>query len=267
MDGRVAVVTGSARGIGKGIAARFAEEGARVLLVDIRADDLEAALEDMSAEHCAMLAIDLTDRAAPERVRAAANEAFGKIDILVNNAGVGIGGQIEDFSDEQWDRTIAINLTAPFRLSRSIVPQMADAGYGRVINISSMNAQIGMRQDTAYAATKAGLEALTRSISVDYGPRGVTANTIAPGTIETPLNSDILSTWGDESALKQIVLINKPVPGNGAVEDIAAAATYLASEESRYVSAQCLAVDGGLCGTRFVPDPKGETPRRYVEHD
>lgn len=265
--GRVAIVTGGGRGIGEGIARRLATEGARVLIVDMRSDELARVGAQTWARECVTLEVDLTSEDGPGKVYEKAMSLSGKIDVLVNNAGIGISGSIEDFSDEEWNRAIAVNLTAPFRLCRRIVPHMAAAGYGRVVNISSMNASMGMRGDAAYSASKAGLEALTRSIAADYGPLGITANTIAPGTIETPLNTQILSTWGDDSALKQIVITNKPVRGNGSVEDIAAGVAYLASEEAKYVSAQCLAIDGGLTGTRFVPDPNTGPTARFVEQE
>jgi NAD(P)-dependent dehydrogenase (short-subunit alcohol dehydrogenase family) len=212
----------------------------------------------------ATLALDLRASDAPARILSAVNDAFGKVDILVNNAGVGISGTLEEFTDEQWDRTLAINLTAPFRIARQLVPTMAKRGYGRVINISSMNGSIGMRGDTAYAASKAGLEALTRSIAVDYGRFGVTANAIAPGTIVTPLNRDILGSLDPKSAMVQIVVTNKPIPGDGEVDDIATAVAFLASEEAKFISGQVLAVDGGLTETRFVPDPAGQVSGRYL---
>lgn len=145
-QGRNVIVTGAARGIGLGIAQRLAAEGANLMLVDRLGDDLSVAtamLEGSGSYHT--LVADLTDSDATERVTVAALDAFGAIDVLVNNAGVAISGTIEDFSDSQWDRTIAINLSAPFKLARRIVPLMAERGYGRVVNISSMNGTIGMR--------------------------------------------------------------------------------------------------------------------------
>ena len=267
LSGRGAIVTGAARGIGLGIARRLSAEGARVLAVDVLADTLEEARENApeTERPAALLAIDLLAPGAADTVLTSARSALGgDIDILVNNAGVGISGTIEEFSDEQWDRTIAINLTVPFRLARAIVPVMAARGYGRVLNISSMNGQIGMRGDACYSASKAGIEALTRSIAADYGRAGVTANAIAPGTIVTPLNRDILGSLDDRAPMMRIVVHNKPVPGNGEVADIAAAAVFLVSEEAKFVSAQCLAVDGGLCGTRYVPEDPGVAASRYL---
>jgi NAD(P)-dependent dehydrogenase (short-subunit alcohol dehydrogenase family) len=144
-----------------------------------------------------------------------------------------------------------VNLTAAYRLSKRFVPDMAARGFGRVLNISSMNGLIGMRKDAGYSASKSALHALTRSIAVDYGRTGVTANAIAPGPIVTPLNSEILRN--ERSWFTETVVENKPIPGLGDVSDVAAAAAFLASDEARFISGQVLAVDGGLSATRYVP--------------
>jgi NAD(P)-dependent dehydrogenase (short-subunit alcohol dehydrogenase family) len=266
LAGRTAVVTGAARGIGLGIARRLAEQGASVVMTDVLQDPLDEAAADLRREGRSIktISIDLTTTGAGQQILDAAVSISGKVDILVNNAGIGISGTLEEFTDEQWDHTIAVNLTAPFRLARAIVPAMAARGWGRVINISSMNASMGMRGDTAYAASKAGLEALTREIAADYGASGVTANTIAPGTIETPLNRDILESQDPDSPMMRIVVHNKPILGNGRPDDIAAAVAFLASEEARFISGQLLFVDGGLVNTRFVPDGPNTKPFRYL---
>lgn len=263
LEGRTAVITGAARGIGFGIAQRFASEGASLLLVDLLEDKLAEATAAIG-ENAKLLALDVTGRDAPDQVVRAAQSEFGKIDILVNNAGVAISGTIEEFDDAQWDRTLNVNLTAPFRLARAIVPEMAKNGYGRVVNISSMNGSIGMRGDTAYAVTKAGLEALTRAIAVDYGRFGITSNAVAPGSIVTPTNRDILGSLDPRTPMMKIVVFNKPVPGNGEVADIAAIVAYLASDEAKFVTGQVFAVDGGVTTTRFVPEEQGAEAERYL---
>jgi NAD(P)-dependent dehydrogenase (short-subunit alcohol dehydrogenase family) len=266
LAGRAAVVTGAARGLGLGIAKRLAHSGAALLLIDM----LEAELASASAELrtygglVEALSLDITAADAPARIRAAAESTFGAADILVNNAGMAISGTIEEFTDEQWDRTLAVNLTAPFRLVRELVPVMAARGFGRVLNISSWTALAGIRQDACYGATKAGLIALTRSIAVDYGSFGVTANAIAPGTIETPLSADILRNADPDSAFMQIVLYNKPISGPGQIDDIASAAAFLVSDEAKHITGQVIAIDGGLTATRFVPDAEGRIERRYL---
>ncbi|AMK19976.1 MULTISPECIES: SDR family NAD(P)-dependent oxidoreductase [Sphingobium] len=265
LEGRCAIVTGAARGLGLGIAQRLRAEGARLLLLDILADELAQTCEALGGGDLAIpLVIDLTAPDAPDTLLAAVAEKLGQADILVNNAGIGISGTIEQFDDAQWSRTIAINLTAPFRLTRALVPGMAERGHGRIINISSMNGSIGARADTAYAVTKAGLEALTRSVAADYGRFGVTCNAVAPGSITTPLNRDILASLHPRDPLLRIAVLNKPITGNGDMEDIGAAVAYLASDDAKFVSAQVLAVDGGLSGTRYVPDDEGVEQARYL---
>jgi NAD(P)-dependent dehydrogenase (short-subunit alcohol dehydrogenase family) len=248
--GRTAVITGAARGIGAGIARRFAAEGANLILVDRLDDELRqtaASLQEFAVQ-VEMISGDICAVDMQAQIAARAAQRFGHADILVNNAGIGVTGTIEDFSVEEWQRVIAVNLTAGFQLARALVPLMAAARHGRVINISSMNGLIGMRTDSAYAVTKAGLHALTRSIAVDYGRHGVTANAIAPGPIATPLNAEILSR--EDTWFTRTVVANKPIAGLGHVDDIAAAAAFFASDEGRFISGQVLAVDGG----RYVAD-------------
>lgn len=265
LEGRCAVVTGAARGIGLGIATRLKAEGATLLMVDSLADDLARSAEALNDDGTVRtLALDLTTAEAPLAILEAVESGMGQADILVNNAGIAISGTLEQFDDAQWNRTIAVNLTAPFRIARTLVPLMAARGYGRVINISSMNGSIGARADTAYAVTKAGLEALTRSIAADYGRFGVTCNAVAPGSITTPLNRDILESLHPRDPLLRIAVLNKPIAGNGEVADIAAAVAYLASDDAKFVSAQVIQVDGGLSGTRYVPDDEGVEQARYT---
>ncbi|MGD9712388.1 MAG: SDR family NAD(P)-dependent oxidoreductase [Thermomicrobiales bacterium] len=267
LKGRVAVITGAARGIGRGIVDRFVEEGASVLLVDVLADALKQTASEFSryAPRVSTLAVDLLARDAPNLIREAAESIFGSIDILVNNAGIGIIGRVQDFADEEWDRTLGVNLTAPFRLCREIVPGMAERGFGRVINISSFAATAGERDDSAYAVSKAGLEALTRSVAVDYGSSGVTCNAIAPGFIMTPLSKAVFETIDKHEPVYVVTAVNKPVRVPGQPEDIAAAAAYLASDDARYVTGHTLAVDGGAGTVRYVPGIEGKAPTRFGE--
>jgi NAD(P)-dependent dehydrogenase (short-subunit alcohol dehydrogenase family) len=251
---RVAVITGAARGLGYGIAERFAAEGASLVLVDLLGDLLEQAATTLrkSGARVESLVADITAEDTPAQIVSRTKSSFGSIDVLVNNAGVGVSGSIEQFTHEEWDRTISVNLSAAFRISRAVIPKMVERSYGRIINISSICGLQAMRQDSAYAVTKIGLIALTRSIAVDYGRYGITSNAIAPGTIETPLSTQILKAapkWASRTYAQ-----SHPIPGLGRMSDIAAAAAFFASDDARFVTGQVLAVDGGWSATRFVPD-------------
>jgi NAD(P)-dependent dehydrogenase (short-subunit alcohol dehydrogenase family) len=254
LDNRVAIVTGAAQGLGEGIAERFGVEGASMVLVDTREAQLKSVAERLQARgtKVAIVVADVTHEKTPSSIVAEALRSFGRIDILVNNAGVAVSGTIEQFNEEQWNRTVAINLTAPFRIARAVIPGMVERGYGRIINISSICGLRGMRQDCAYAVTKSGIIALTRSIAVDYGRMGITSNAIAPGTIETPTSVAVLKAaprWAARTYAE-----SHPVSGLGRREDIAAAAAFLASSDARFVTGQVLAVDGGWSATHYVPD-------------
>jgi NAD(P)-dependent dehydrogenase (short-subunit alcohol dehydrogenase family) len=253
------VVTGGARGIGLGICHRFAAEGADLLLVDRLKDELAAASGTLrqSGARVETLHADVTEKSTPNQILEQAVATHGKVDILVNCAGLGGGATLEQVTDYWWDLAINTNLAAAFRISRAIVPHMAQRSYGRVINISSMCGTIGMREDCAYAIAKAGTDALSRSIAADYGVHGITANSIAPGTIETPRTLAGNMLGGPKSWFLDTIVGNKPVPGVGRVEDIAAAAAFLASEDARFISGHVIYVDGGLTFTRFVPNNDG----------
>lgn len=254
LTGKTAVITGAAQGIGLGIAQRFADEGARLLLVDVREEGLLAASDQLRGSGASIenLVGDISEPEVANLIAKHGEEVMGGVNILINNAGIGAAGTVEEFDQEKWDRVIAVNLTAAYRITRHLLPAMVAQAYGRIINISSMNGIIGMRRDSAYAASKSGLHALTRSVAVDYGRRGITCNAIAPGPIETPLNTSILKD--QKSWFLRTVVDNKPIAGLGHVDDIAATAAFLASDEARFITGQIIAVDGGLSATRFVPN-------------
>lgn len=267
LDGKVAVVTGSARGIGRGIVDRFLGEGASVLMIDILPDALAEAVSELEeySPRVATLAIDLLAEDAPEQIRVHAEKAFGPVDILVNNAGIGIVGRVDQFTDAEWARVMAVNLTAPFRLCREFLPGMAERGHGRIINITSFAATAGEPTDAGYAVSKAGLEALTRSVAVDFGPQGVTCNGIAPGVIVTPLSDAVLRNMDKREPMYVVTSVNKPVPFPGRPTDIAAAAAFLASDDARYVTGHILPVDGGANTVCFVPPIEGKPAERFIE--
>lgn len=257
-EGRCAVVTGTGvgiAGIGRAIAYRLAREGVRVLGV-VRDDD-EITAELLSGAGAGppieMIAVDLTDDDAPASVLRAIHDVLdGRIDILVNNAGGGGSAPVHELDLSRWRDMLAINLDAVFRLTKSVLPLMMSAGYGRIVNISSTKGLSGHRASSDYAVSKAGLGALTRSLAADYGAHGITANAVAPGVMVTPQVREYLATKPAWFVRESFDI--KPVRRDGMVEDIASAAAFFASDEAGYITAQLLAVDGGLTRTHYVPD-------------
>ena len=234
---RVAIVTGGASGIGRASAALFAGEGAKVLVVDRPGADL--AFEDAAIK---TLAVDLADASAPSAIIARVIEAFGKLDILFNNAGVGGGGLAADMTDEAWDHVQAVNLRAVFRLSREAIPYLVASPCGRIINTASVMAQGTDWGLAAYCASKAGVVGLTRSLALELGRHGVTANAVMPGAIFTGMtaanfaNPAIAEVWAKKSVLKRL---GQPI-------DVARVALFLASDDGGFVTGQAIAADGGL---------------------
>jgi 3-oxoacyl-[acyl-carrier protein] reductase len=235
---RVAVVTGGARGIGRAIGEAFAAAGAGVVLADID----PAVLEPVGLPPRALAVVtDVSDGDSVHAMVEKVMQRYGKIDILVNNAGICPLRPFESISRAEWDRVMAINLTGAFLCSQAVAPLMKQAGYGRIINISSVAGKMGgVTVGAHYAASKAGLLGLTWSLARGYAPFGITANAIAPVTVET----DMTSGWPG-SALEQLRQ-TIPLRRLARVSDVAAAAVFLASEEAGFITGEVLDVNGGF---------------------
>lgn len=243
LTGKNALITGAARGIGKAIALRFAAEGANVAFTDLVIDDNGKATE---AEIAALgvkakgYASNAADFGQTEEVVSKIKEDFGTIDILVNNAGITKDGLMLRMSEQQWDAVIAVNLKSAFNFIHACVPVMMRQRRGSIINMSSVVGVHGNAGQSNYAASKAGLIALAKSVGQEMGPKGIRANAIAPGFIDTAMTQalpeDIRKEWIGKIPLRR----------GGSVDDIANTALYLASDLSSYVSGQVIQVDGGM---------------------
>jgi NAD(P)-dependent dehydrogenase (short-subunit alcohol dehydrogenase family) len=247
LGGRVAVVTGGSSGIGRAIALGLGQAGASVVLIARNPDNLDAAVAELTGAGAAAAAVsaDLADRAAAQRAGLAAGEPFGPPDILVNCAGLNLRPPLGDLAIAQWDELIAVNLTAPFLLGQLYGPQMAARGWGRIINITSQQADRAFGNSGGYGVAKGGVASLTRSQSEAWAPRGVCCNAICPGFVVTPLTAEVSADPAKLAALAARTMTGR----NGRPADFAGAALFLASPASEYVTGQIIRVDGGFSAT------------------
>ena len=244
LTGRVALVTGGSSGIGKAMAFALARAGAQVVLVARDAERLAecaAQLAKAGAE-AAWVSADLADRADVSRAASEAASIFGEPDILVNCAGVNLRPPLEELTAAQWDLTMAVNLTAPFLLGQRFGPSMAARGWGRIINVTSQQAQRAFGSSGGYGVSKGGLAALTRSQSEAWAGSGVCCNSVCPGFVPTPLNAIVANDPARSAAMAARTMTGR----NGDPADFAGAAVFLASPASGYVTGQTLYVDGGF---------------------
>jgi len=244
LTGRAAIVLGGTSGIGRALVDGLAEAGADVAASSRRQSEVDAtalAIE-RHGRKTLRIASDVTDRASLEALREAAIEAFGKIDILINCAGRTQRRPTLEVDDAEWQGILDTNLTGTLRACQVFGAHMLERGYGRIVNIASLASFVGLYEVAAYAASKAGVAALTRALAVEWGPRGVLVNAIAPGVFRTPLNQDLLdgTERGHEFKLRT------PLKRFGRVEELAGAAVFLASEAASFVNGEVLVVDGGF---------------------
>ncbi|MDB5725525.1 MAG: short-chain dehydrogenase [Novosphingobium sp.] len=241
LNDKIAVVTGAGSGMGRSIAERFARDGAKVAIWDIDSEGAAQTAKTITdaGDTAIAITVDCADEAA---IRAAAIEtraAFGPPDILVNNAGIGPHVRYFDQDMAMWDEIMRINLTGPHLCIREMLPAMIEAGWGRIINITSSSTQSGSPSQAHYVATKGGLLGLTKGLALEFGKSGVTFNMVPPGSIDTPMLRRATSL--DMDSFSKTI----PVGRLGTGEDIAAACAYLASPDASYITGQTISVNGG----------------------
>jgi len=242
---RVAIVTGGGRGIGQTIALKLAEVGATVVVNDIgEASPVGSVAEEIKAMGGQSLAVlaDVSSSSDVARLVEETMAAYGKVDILVNNAGIARDQLIIRMSDEDWDKVLSVNLKSAFLCSRAVLRHMIKQRWGRIISIASIVGLVGNPGQANYASAKAGVIGFTRTVAKEVAARGITANAIAPGFIDTEMTQRLEEDW------KQQIRKQIPLGYFGSPRDVAEAVAFLASEEARYITGQVLSVDGGMAG-------------------
>jgi NAD(P)-dependent dehydrogenase (short-subunit alcohol dehydrogenase family) len=244
LDGKVAVVTGGTSGIGRALSLGLADAGADVIATARRQQQVDETAKEIEARgrKTLRMASDVSDRASLEKLLAATLESFGKVDILVNCAGIIKRRPTIDLPEEEWNNILNVNLTGTLRACQVFGKSMIERGYGRIINIASLNSFVALSEVAAYAASKAGVASLTRSLAVEWSKKGVTVNAVAPGVFRTDLNAQLL----DSTPRGQELLMRTPMGRFGKTEELIGATVYLASDAASFVTGQILVVDGGF---------------------
>jgi len=245
IKGKVALVTGSARGIGASIARQLAAEGAKVVIADIQGDLAEATASALDAEgfDAYSVACDITKASHVDRLLHQAIEKFGAIHILVNNAGFPRDNYLTKMTEEDWDSVIDVMLKGAFLVSRGVIPHMIEQGWGRIVNISS-RAHFGNPTQSNYSAAKAGLIGFTKALAKEEGRYGITVNAVAPGFMETEMVRE-LPTY---AAIKEKALLAQPIQRPGHPADVSDAVAFLVSERAGFISGEVLHISGGRFG-------------------
>ena len=243
LENKVAFISGAARGMGEVMAKLFVQEGANVVIGDVLEDEgkkVEAEINETGGQ-CLFVRLDVTDEAQWQQAIAATVARFGKLEILINNAGIYRTRRVEDTSSEEWDQVLAINGKGVFLGTKAAIPEMRKAGGGSIINLSSVAGLVGSADSAAYNASKGAVRLLTKSTAIQYAKEGIRANSIHPGTIETPMTAELLAG----EAHRQDRMNRTPLGRLGRPEDVAYGALYLASDEASFVTGSELVIDGG----------------------
>jgi 2-hydroxycyclohexanecarboxyl-CoA dehydrogenase len=249
-SGKNVIVTGGASGIGLATSQRFARGGANVAVWDINEEAAQRAAAEIGAadgSRAIACRVDVSSRTQVDAGVARVHGEFGPVTILVNNAGMTGFTPFLDITEEHWDRMMAVNLKSMFLVTQAVLPDMLAAGWGRIVNVSSSSAQSGAVRMAHYASSKGGVIAFTKSLAVEFAARGITVNNVPPGFVDTPMLRDSAESGALGAAVEAIASVS-PMKRPGRPEDMAAAITFLATEDAGYITGQTLGVNGG----RFI---------------
>jgi NAD(P)-dependent dehydrogenase (short-subunit alcohol dehydrogenase family) len=245
LQGRVALITGASKGLGKAMALALADAGARVAIVSRSEEQLNAVAGEIRANggEAEAFKADVADEASVASLERAVSSQMGKVQILINNAGVNVRKSITDFTLDEWNYVIGTNMTAAFLMCRAFVPHMKGSGYGRILNLTSTMSHVSLPGRAAYSGSKAGLLGMTRSIALELAPEGITVNGISPGPFATDMNTAIT----ENPEVNAAFIANVPLGRWGKVEDVGKLAVYLCSDEASFITGTDILIDGGWC--------------------
>ena len=244
LNGKVALITGGGTGIGEATAKLFADEGAHVVVTGRRKEILEGVAKAIMAHGGKVLAVSgsVTDEAHVQSAVEQTVRAFGKLDILINNAAVGeFGPLVHEMTDQAWEEVLAINLTGVFRFTRAVIPHMLDRG-GSIVNVSSVAGLVGIPRSAAYSSTKGAIQALTRSLAIDYAKEKIRCNCVCPALVDTPMSAEAIA----DPVMNAKMTAAHPLGRFGTSDEVARMLLYLASDESSWVTGSIFAIDGGF---------------------
>jgi NAD(P)-dependent dehydrogenase (short-subunit alcohol dehydrogenase family) len=245
LDGKIAVITGASRGLGKAMALALGEAGASLAMVSRDAAALEQAVAEVRARGAEAegFPADVSQEDQVSALRERVIARFGKVHILINNAGINIRKPVTEFTLEEWRRVLDTNLTGAFLMVRAFLPHMRGHGYGRIINVTSTLSHVGLPLRTAYASSKAGLLGFTRALALELAPEGITVVGISPGPFATEINRPLL----EDPAVSREFIARVPLGRWGRLEEVGKLAVYLCSEEAAYITGSDILIDGGWC--------------------